>query len=313
MLPPDDHTPKGFALPQTKYVEYLKRPVRRFAYPLYNLVVNKVLASKYASSGFEPDCWFWGQRGNDYETLRRRVNKTFPLKGKNILIAGCGAGRDVPSWLKFNLGSLTGVDFFRYDEAWQVLSRYAKNNFPLTDLNFEQADLGQLSNFNDATFDLIGSDAVFEHLKNPVQVMTEFRRILKPGGVLYATFGPLWYCWGGDHISGTDDLADGYDHLLLNSDDYLRKLSDMQFQNDGCDLKSLVEHGLFSYLRPTEYLEILTQTGYEREFVCSIIEPRAVSYLKRYKENAKLLIEKFGELPLVITGMSLIYRRPLHA
>ena len=63
--------------------------------------------------------------------------------------------------------------------------------------------------------DIICSDAVFEHLRHFEVAVKEMTRVLASGGVLYANFGPLWHSWGGDHISGSKDFAQGYNHIDL--------------------------------------------------------------------------------------------------
>ena len=57
-----------------------------------------------------------------------------------------------------------------------------------------QIKMGEGLPFPDASFDLIVSDYVFEHIANPKEVADEFYRILKPGGWLCART-PNKYCY----------------------------------------------------------------------------------------------------------------------
>jgi SAM-dependent methyltransferase len=257
------------------------------------------------------DRWLWGQRGNDYERHRRRVNRLFPLAGKKILIPGCGTGRDVPSWLPWKPESVTGIDFFSYDKAWCLLQEGAKRQFPATTVTFVQADVSQLDSFSSEFFDVIGSDAFFEHVKALSKVLKEFHRLLKPGGIIYATFGPLWYCWGGDHISGYDDLSGGYNHLLLERDDYEYYLGNAgPFEHTEHDGRTWIRNGLFSYLKSREYLDCLNMAGFERVFIAAIIEARAVKYLVMHERQRRFLESLVQDpLDLLITGMTIIYRK----
>ena len=83
--------------------------------------------------------------------------------------------------------------------------------------------------FDDASFDLITSDAVLEHVGNLAGSIAESCRVLRPGGRMLHHFGPLYYSIGGDHCIGSYGLGTGFDHLLLTQDDYQRRISDMEF------------------------------------------------------------------------------------
>ena len=128
MLSSVDLTPSNFRIPCDSFFEtYLKKPVRRYGYPFYNFLVHQWLSGTYGKGvNYKVDQWLWGQRGNDYERHRRRVNRYSPLSGKNILIAGCGTGRDIPSWLPYKPHSLVGVDLFNYERAWNTLKKPPK-------------------------------------------------------------------------------------------------------------------------------------------------------------------------------------------
>lgn len=311
--PTEDRTPPDYVLPQPGVVElFIKRPVRRYGYPLYNLVVDRLLRARFSERcPFHVDQWLWGQRGNDYETHRRRINSLLPLRGTRLLIAGCGTGRDVLSWLPYQLASVIGVDYFRYDRVWDKLRAQVAESHPATRLEFAQGNLADLSMVKDNTIDVVGSDAVFEHLGNLRDVTAEFWRVLRPGGLLYATFGPLWYCWGGDHISGYDSEASGYNHIVLPKEEYQSYLDAMgPFHHSEHDGRTWIMNGLFSYLRPPQYLNILEQAGFLRRYVAVIVEPRATRCLANHAELRQRLLREHSELDLIITGMTIIYEKP---
>lgn len=313
ILPPDDRTPANYApsLPGCMEI-FVKRPIRRVAYPVYKFFVNKWLDRQYRTlCRFNVDQWLWGQRGNDFEAHRRRINTLMTLHGKNLLIAGCGTGRDIVSWLPYQPASVTGVDYFRYDRAWSLMQQQASDKYPHVKLDFAQSDLSHVEGFASASFDLVGSDAVFEHIRHLPSVLSELYRLLRSGGMLYATYGPLWYCWGGDHISGYDAIHSGYNHLVLDCaaySDYLDTLG--TFTHSEHDGRTWIENDLFSYLRPTQYLELLEQAGFRREYVALIIEPRAIKCLSENPMLASTLLGQHAEFDLIVTGMTVIYRKP---
>lgn len=311
MLPSADYSPEKIALPTVPWGEWLiKRPIRRFAYPLYNALMSRWLRHRYGDLGLEADQWLWGQRGNDFERQRSRVNHFLPLRGKDIVVAGCGTGRDVPSWLTFHPGTLTGVDYFSYARMWSMLTQHFHAQYPTNRVEFCQADLTAIDQLSDASVDVIGSDAVFEHVRDLPAVLKEFHRILHPGGVVYATYGPLWHCWGGDHISGADQLHHGYNHLLLAREDYEKYLDGLgEYTHSEHDGRTWIKHGLFSYLRPLQYLQLLEAAGFGRLFVGAIIEPRAIQCLAERPDLRAQLVLENSSLDLIVTGMTIIYQK----
>lgn len=52
---------------------------------------------------------------------------------------------------------------------------------------------GESIPYDDESFDVVISDNVFEHLDNPAQVISEMRRVLKPGGRLVAKTPNFWH------------------------------------------------------------------------------------------------------------------------
>jgi SAM-dependent methyltransferase len=62
--------------------------------------------------------------------------------------------------------------------------------------DLQAMDAGSLA-FDDGTFDLVFSFDAFEHFPNPATVLDEATRVLRPGGLLYLDFGPLYdSAWG---------------------------------------------------------------------------------------------------------------------
>jgi len=79
--------------------------------------------------------------------------KDFPLGRWNLYLGG--AGRRVPGYVNLDLFAVPGVDV--------------------------AADAERLP-FPDAIFQRVECDAVLEHVRDPVKVMCEIRRVLAPGG-----------------------------------------------------------------------------------------------------------------------------------
>lgn len=87
-----------------------------------------------------------------------------------ILDAGCGLDAPIAAKHASKAGCCIGVDLVdSFDPPFGV--------------RIARADLGKLP-FPPATFDLIFSRSVLEHLPDPAETFNEFARVLKPGGNL---------------------------------------------------------------------------------------------------------------------------------
>lgn len=307
MLPAEDKTPPNWVLPSSTLVDRTKSMIRKLVYPSYLKLISPFLQRRFDPENlFGADQWFWGHRGLEYELLRAHLERIVGIRNKSVLIAGCGTGRDIPSWLSYLPNQVLGVDYFSYAKAWKALrDRYSSS----TTMTFVQGNLADVKQISNASVDIIGSDAVFEHLKNLPHVLQEFHRMLKDDGVIYATFGPLWRCWGGDHVSGYDGIRYGYNHLILSSSEYQQYLAGYgKFAHSEDDGRTWAEHGLFSYLRPSEYLSALETAGFCKLYLGMVIEPRAVRCL-RHNPDIRQQLQEIEEQDLWIAGMTLIYRK----
>lgn len=309
MLPKGDHTPDDYRLPSDKATEAVKRPLRKIAYPVYNSLLHPFLARRYTTTDFQPDLWLWGQRGNDFQRHRRQVSRFLPIKDQKILIAGCGTGQDIESWVCYRPRLIEAIDWFSYTRAWAMWKDRYSDIAPDVEVSFYQTDLAHLQIFQNDNFDIVSSDAVFEHIKNLPEVLQEFGRLLRPGGIIYSTFGPLWYSWGGDHVSGYDDIGSGYNHLLLEQDAYREYLYKMgAYRHSEHDGRTWIKNDMFSRLTARQYLQLMDEAGFQRLFVSAIIDPKAVTCLRDRKLKEKLL-ERFDYLDLLISGLTVIYEQ----
>ncbi len=99
------------------------------------------------------------------------------LKGKKLLDAGCGSGRNTIRL--FRLGAdITAVDIS--EGMLKVLKRKKPQ------IKTVQADVRDLP-FDEKSFDIVVSNLVLVHLKYPEEGIDEFYRVLKDGGELFLT------------------------------------------------------------------------------------------------------------------------------
>jgi SAM-dependent methyltransferase len=236
------------------------------------------------------------EKGMSILARREWVNKYVPLQNSRILVIGCGSGWDFGSYLNFQPQEIVGVDLYNFRNCWQQVENYvAKSGLP-TKVTFHQLDIAQLDQAVLGEFDVICSDAVFEHCRELNSVVKTLYNLLTSQGIMYAAYSPLWYCWGGDHFSGRGGIEQGYNHLLLESEvyqDYYRThLRDAAFelQNGG----RYIELDLFSKLSSQEYFSLYDQVGFSPKSV--ILEFSAYAESLRLTPIFEQLINRFPNL-----------------
>src|ERR1700741_369822 len=108
--------------------------------------------------------------------------------GVSVLDCGCGPGSITLGIARAVYpGLVTGIDFggSQIERATARATEEAVSN-----VTFRVADCYALP-FEDNTFDRIFSNALLEHLSDPVRALKELHRTLKPGGVI-GVCGPDW-------------------------------------------------------------------------------------------------------------------------
>ncbi|HEY6329718.1 MAG TPA: class I SAM-dependent methyltransferase [Blastocatellia bacterium] len=112
------------------------------------------------------------------------------LAGKDVLDLGCGhGGRTAYYALQGRPRSIVGVEIS--SERTGVGKVSAKKIAPNAPISFA-VGFGENLPFARDSFDLIISYDVFEHVQDLPEVLSECRRVLRPGGRLYALFPPYF-------------------------------------------------------------------------------------------------------------------------
>jgi SAM-dependent methyltransferase len=114
--------------------------------------------------------------------------------GGAVLDAGCGGG-GMPLSLAEEAGLVVGIDpVERFPDAGARLARERG----LINLQFALAD-GMYLPFRNASFDLVLSHAVIEHVADAPLYLRECARVLKPGGHVYLSTAP-YLSFAGAHL-----------------------------------------------------------------------------------------------------------------
>ncbi len=114
------------------------------------------------------------QRSN---LIREKLHKIQPIPANaRVLEVGCGA-----HGLIFGFGNAFGVGI-------DPLAVEYKRLFPVWQKNANTVSaIGENLPFDTASFDIVLSDNVVDHAENPVAIIHELSRVLRPGGLLYFT------------------------------------------------------------------------------------------------------------------------------
>ena len=205
------------------------------------------------------DRLLWGEGGMHKEYVYSLCNNLRVSKNSAVLIPGAGYGRNLFQLARWKPKTIVAFDLYEYREEWKYLTKKIKDEFGV-DVLFFKGDFSALPSKYFIFFDFIISDAVLEHVKNLNAFMESSRKFLKKDGIFYASFGPLWYGPGGDHVALKD--GDIYNHLILSPEEYENRFRDSfkEINNDSCEGAFLVKEKLFSYLKISDYFDIFQIT-----------------------------------------------------
>ncbi len=129
--------------------------------------------------------------GNDLTTERFfKATQWNPedLKGKNVLEAGCGAGRFTSVVMKE-----TEANLYSFDYSSSVNANYRMNG-PSDRLHLFQASIYEMP-FGENSFDYIFCFGVLQFTPDPMASIDALIKVLKPGGQLVVDFFPKTGWW----------------------------------------------------------------------------------------------------------------------
>ncbi len=190
----------------------------------------------------------------------------FPLigdvKGKKILDAGCGAG--YLSRLLAEKGAiLTGVDLS--EKFIEIANRYEEKK-PLG-IRYYPANLGDLSRFSSASFDMVVSVYVLSDIRDAYGAIREISRVLKPNGhFIFLTEHPCFGWQAGAWKRVPEDSQRDEDCLYFRVDNYFKR-GTLESQWGKLPV-------LLSFRKPlSDYFRFLKKSGF---LVRDLIEPRPI-------------------------------------
>jgi len=119
---------------------------------------------------------WWGEHDQRYDEALKRIGKNF-----TILDIACGNG--FGAFKLYKQGENVVVDGDISEEAFLYCRNKYQKYLKTDSFDFRKLDATALD-FNDQTFDAIISFETLEHISEYEKVIAEFKRVLKPSGVL---------------------------------------------------------------------------------------------------------------------------------
>ena len=266
----------------------------RGTYPALNWLGNRrAVYARIAPylAGMEFDEVRLTGRGNEPEAHLRRTASMTPLAQADVLVLGAGGGAELSLWERQHPRSLTATDFFAAPREWEAHPG----------VRFAQTAVRALA-FADASFDVVASTALFEHVDRVEDAAREMARVARPGGTVFANFGPLFYTYGGAHFEGA------YEHLWMTDeqlDAYLVARGIPLEMEDGL---RWLRNGMFSRLRYDDYLAIFRR-HFDLDHVVLAVSPPALRYKRAHPEAWAALTRRFEEKDLLTFSMT-VWMRP---
>jgi SAM-dependent methyltransferase len=230
-------------------------------------------------------------RGNEPEAHLRRTAAMTPLAQADVLVLGAGGGEELRLWEQQRPRSLTATDFFASPREWDAHAG----------VRFAQMDARALA-FADASFDIVASTALFEHVDRVEDAVREMARVARPGGTVFANFGPLYHTYGGAHFEGA------YEHLWMTDDQLDAYLVAREIPLEMEDGLRWLRNGMFSRLRYDDYLAIFKR-HFDLDHVVLAVSPPALRYKRAHSEAWAALTRRFAEKDLLTFSMT-VWMRP---
>ena len=182
------------------------------------------------------------------------------IDGARILDVGCGDGMiDLGMVRKFRPYEFVGTDIFQtdVDDLAEMSRRFLGSELP-DNLRFAECTETMLP-FADSRFDFVMSWSVFEHVSDPVRVLTEIKRVLRPRGYMFLQIWPLYHSQRGSHLWKW--YPEGWEHLRRPHDELRKELA--SFTEGQADLReaTLVDFDTLNRITLSQLQNAVTAAG----------------------------------------------------
>lgn len=204
------------------------------------------------------------------------------LDTKRVLDIGCGDGAiDLGLCHRRRPARLIGLDLVPVDTDYlqNCAQEVGIGELP-KNLEFGICTPSQIP-LPTCSMDAIISWSVFEHVANPVAVLAELRRIVRPGGFMFLQIWPLFYSQHGSHLWRW--YPDGWVHQLSNHAHLEAHVRDSELEPPDVTEAMLADFNSLNRLTISELQRALAVTGFRIsrvELLSDLINvPRDLSHL----------------------------------
>jgi SAM-dependent methyltransferase len=218
------------------------------------------------------------------------------LAGKQVADLGCGDGiTDLGVALKGRPARLTGFDINPTNVAHlreEARAEGVADDLP-PNLAFERTGETSIPAPDDA-FDVVTSWSAFEHVLQPVEVLREIRRILRPDGVFFLQLWPFYFSEHGSHLWHW--FPDGFANLRHTDEEIEQRL-----RADTTTHPSWIE----TKLKDNRELNRITLDGLQQAMLVAGLQPTKVELLSHTMRLSPEL-NRFPLSDLAISGVKLL-------
>src|SRR4051794_5727396 len=160
-------------------------------------VISRLTGGKVAAEPAPEERWF-----RDHWQAAYQVLEYVDVTGKSVADIGSGDGIiDLALTLGGRPRELVGYDVnpTPVNHLLEVAGRYGGVQALPRELSFQPSDPEGID-APDAAFDVVITWSVFEHARDPLGLLREMRRIVRPDGVLFLQLWPFYYSHSGSHL-----------------------------------------------------------------------------------------------------------------
>lgn len=197
------------------------------------------------------------------EKLIKRFEGNFRVdSGLSYLDVGCGGGDLALALVQAGATDVTGIDKVeRYVEAARIAAEQVggrnRPKFICADINTWEPE---------RCYDITISHEALEHIDQPDRFLRSLPRLLKPDGVVFLAFGPLFHSPFGDHCDGFFRVNLPWRGVLF-SEKALLRLRQEFFRPDDIVKRFQDIVGGLNLIRYSEFLNYTYRAGFEFQFL----------------------------------------------